>query len=79
MSNIREEILEKYRRIGKKKIVVAMSGGVDSSAVAALLHDSGHDVIGITLQLYNTDFEAKILVPAVLGRIYMMLRWQLQR
>ncbi len=59
MLNIREEILKKYRSIGKKKIVVAMSGGVDSSAVAALLHDAGHDVIGITLQLYNTDFEVK--------------------
>ncbi len=34
-------------------MVVAMSGGVDSSAVAALLARSGHDVIGITLQLYD--------------------------
>lgn len=37
----------------KKKIVVAMSGGVDSSTVAALLHAQGHEVIGITLQLYD--------------------------
>lgn len=37
----------------KKRVVVAMSGGVDSSAVAALLARSGHDVIGITLQLYD--------------------------
>lgn len=35
------------------KIVVAMSGGVDSSVTAALLHEQGHDVIGITLQLYD--------------------------
>ncbi|MCD6035332.1 MAG: mnmA [Rickettsiales bacterium] len=34
-------------------IVVAMSGGVDSSTVAALLHDAGYKVIGITLQLYD--------------------------
>ncbi|BBJ31760.1 tRNA-specific 2-thiouridylase MnmA [Rickettsia asiatica] len=34
-------------------IVVAMSGGVDSSAVAAMLHEQGHNVIGITLQLYD--------------------------
>ena len=37
----------------KKKIVVAMSGGVDSSVVACLLHSQGHEVIGITLQLYD--------------------------
>ncbi len=30
-----------------------MSGGVDSSVVAALLHRAGHDVVGITLQLYD--------------------------
>ncbi len=34
-------------------MVVAMSGGVDSSAVAALLHEQGYDVVGITLQLYD--------------------------
>lgn len=38
---------------GRKRVVVAMSGGVDSSVVAALLARSGHDVIGITLQLYD--------------------------
>lgn len=35
------------------KIVVAMSGGVDSSVVAALLHEQGHNVVGVTLQLYD--------------------------
>src|SRR5579875_3040561 len=35
------------------KIVVAMSGGVDSSTVAGLLAEAGHDVIGVTLQLYD--------------------------
>lgn len=35
------------------RVVVAMSGGVDSSVVAALLKRAGHDVVGITLQLYD--------------------------
>jgi tRNA-specific 2-thiouridylase len=37
----------------KKRVVVAMSGGVDSSVVAALMKQAGHEVIGITLQLYD--------------------------
>ncbi|MDX2309075.1 MAG: tRNA 2-thiouridine(34) synthase MnmA [Hyphomicrobium sp.] len=36
-----------------RRIVVAMSGGVDSSLVAAVLKRDGHDVVGITLQLYD--------------------------
>jgi tRNA-specific 2-thiouridylase len=35
------------------RIVVAMSGGVDSSVVAGLLAAEGHEVIGVTLQLYD--------------------------
>ena len=37
------------------RIVVAMSGGVDSSVIAALLVEQGCDVVGITLQLYPED------------------------
>jgi tRNA-specific 2-thiouridylase len=36
-----------------KTIAVAMSGGVDSSTVAALLRSEGHNVIGLTMQLWN--------------------------
>ena len=42
------------------RIVVAMSGGVDSSAVAGLLHEAGHEVIGVTLQLYDHGAAARI-------------------
>jgi tRNA-uridine 2-sulfurtransferase len=35
------------------RVVVAMSGGVDSSVTAAVLADAGYDVVGITLQLYD--------------------------
>jgi len=35
------------------RVVVAMSGGVDSSVVAAMLAREGYDVVGVTLQLYD--------------------------
>ncbi|NOT69903.1 MAG: tRNA 2-thiouridine(34) synthase MnmA [Hyphomicrobium sp.] len=37
----------------RQRVVVAMSGGVDSSVAAAMMKAAGHDVIGITLQLYD--------------------------
>jgi tRNA-uridine 2-sulfurtransferase len=39
--------------MSKHTIAVAMSGGVDSSTVAAMLRSEGHDVIGLTMQLWN--------------------------
>lgn len=41
-----------------KRIVVAMSGGVDSSVAAALMHSQGYEVIGITMTLSPTDSQA---------------------
>ncbi len=35
------------------RVLVAMSGGVDSSVVAGLLAEAGHEVVGVTLQLYD--------------------------
>ena len=46
-------ILIKNKNPVDSKIVVAMSGGVDSSVTAALLAEAGYNVIGITLQLYD--------------------------
>ena len=41
-------------RVGSR-IVVAMSGGVDSSVAAGLLAEQGHDVIGLSMQLYDSS------------------------
>ncbi len=41
------------------KVVVAMSGGVDSSVVAGLMKESGYDVTGITLKLYDDTKKSK--------------------
>ncbi|OUV87534.1 MAG: tRNA 2-thiouridine(34) synthase MnmA [Pelagibacteraceae bacterium TMED136] len=58
MSLATSEILENNilgfdKEKSKTKVVVAMSGGVDSSVVAAILKKQGYDVIGITLQLFD--------------------------
>ena len=43
----------------KTKVVVAMSGGVDSSVVAGLMKEEGYDVTGITLKLYDDAKQSK--------------------
>jgi tRNA (5-methylaminomethyl-2-thiouridylate)-methyltransferase len=60
------EIVARVRRRGhgdrasgsvgrRERIVIAMSGGVDSSTAAAMLVDAGHDVVGVTLRLYDAS------------------------
>jgi tRNA-uridine 2-sulfurtransferase len=41
------------------KVAVAMSGGVDSSVAAALIREEGHDVFGVTLQLWPKEMAAR--------------------
>ena len=41
--------------MGDSRILVAMSGGVDSAVAAAILHREGHDVVGVTLRLYTEE------------------------
>jgi tRNA-specific 2-thiouridylase len=49
----------------RTRVVVAMSGGVDSSVAAALLKEQGYDVVGITLQLYDHgDATKKVCAPS---------------
>jgi len=52
------------------RVVVAMSGGVDSSVAAALLAEQGHDVIGLSMQLYDQSGGEKFGSCCTLDDLY---------
>ncbi|MBC6497653.1 MAG: tRNA 2-thiouridine(34) synthase MnmA [Alphaproteobacteria bacterium GM7ARS4] len=66
-------LIPKPPKTGCRRVAVAMSGGVDSSVVAAMLHDVGWEVMGLTMRLYhsgdaNTPFHHATTKSCCAGR-----------
>ena len=72
LNHLKNIMLEQIKDINKTRVVVAMSGGVDSSVAAALYAEAGYDVIGITLQLYDSGKTTKNSnrIQGILGMTY---------
>jgi tRNA-specific 2-thiouridylase len=54
--------------VSRTRVVVAMSGGVDSSLAAARMVDAGHEVVGLTMRLYDVEGDASGVADVRRGR-----------
>ena len=72
MNHLNDRTPERFERLERNlmRIVVAMSGGVDSSVAAALLVEQGHDVIGLSMQLYDQSGSRKFGSCCTLDDLY---------
>ena len=57
------------------KLAVAMSGGVDSSAAAAILKEQGHELVGFTMQLWNQRRGINVNENGNCGFLRVVVHW----